>query len=172
MQRWLAVSAESCCRSPLLYHRRSLQRSQVRHAGRPACTASSVEHTTRAHSTHLACAQSPTPQIPHVCRCQFADQGLTAFWCGGTGFSTSLGAHPAGARPVRPRPACDSACPKLTLSFDDLAGFSGLYHVSGEPRRLDGRSISSRSSRRARFDGVHVRMVAYRVGRVAFALIL
>ena len=133
---------------------------------------SRVEHTTRAHSTHLAGAQSPTPQIPHLCRCQFAGLGLTTFWCGGTGFSTSLGAHPAGARPVRPRPACDSACPKLTLSFDDLAGFSGLYHVSGEPRRLDGRSISSRSSRRARFDGVHVRMVAYRVGRVAFALIL
>ena len=160
------------CRSPLLYHRRSLQRSQVRNTSRPACTESSVEHTTRAHSTHLARAQSPTPQIPHLCRCQFAGLGLTTFWCGGTGSSTHLGTHAAKARLMCPRPACDSACPKLTLSFDDLAGFSGLYHVSGEPRRLDGRSISSRSSRRARFDGVHVRMVAYRVGRVAFALIL
>ena len=61
---------------------------------------------------------------------------------------------------------------RLTLSFDDLAGFIGLCQVSGERRRLDGRGISSRSSRRALFDGVHVRMVAYRVGRVAFALIL
>ena len=138
-------------------------------APRPALS-TPLEHT--ALTSHLARAQSPTPQIPHLCRCQFAGLGLTTFWCGGTGFSTSLGAHPAGARPVRPRPACDSACPKLTLSFDDLAGFSGLCQVSGERRRLDGRSISSRSSRRARFDGVHVRMVAYRVGRVAFALIL